>query len=43
MLKDVMSNETELNKAVDELTKKELKAGVQTIQYQINTLMTTNG
>ena len=23
--------------------KEELKAGVQTIQYQINTLMTTNG
>lgn len=43
MLKDVMSNKDELNKAVDELTKKELKAGVQTIQYQINTLMTTNG
>ena len=43
MLKSVMSDEAELNKAVDELTKKELKAGVQTIQYQINTLMTTNG
>lgn len=43
MLKNVMSDEAELNKAVDELTKKELKAGVQTIQYQINTLMTTNG
>ena len=28
---------------VDMLTKKELAAGVQTIQYQINTLMTTNG
>lgn len=28
---------------VDKFTYKELKAGVQTIQYQINTLMTTNG
>lgn len=43
MLKDVVSNEEELKSTVDELTKKELKAGVQTIQYQINTLMTTNG
>ena len=25
------------------MTKKELEAGIQTIQYQINTLMTTNG
>ena len=32
-----------LNKAVEEMTRKELRAGVQTIQYQINTLMTTNG
>ena len=28
---------------VDALVQKELEAGVQTIQYQINTLMTTNG
>ena len=28
---------------VDERVRAELKAGVQTIQYQINTLMTTNG
>ena len=28
---------------VDERVKSELKSGVQTIQYQINTLMTTNG
>ena len=34
----------EENKAVvDKLLRKELEAGVQTIQYQINTLMTTNG
>ena len=28
---------------VDERLREELNAGVQTIQYQINTLMTTNG
>lgn len=43
LLKDVVSDNFELNKTVDELLKKELEAGVQTIQYQINTLMTTNG
>ncbi len=32
-----------INKMADEQTNDELKAGVQTIQYQINTLMTTNG
>ena len=32
-----------LEKAVQVSLKEELKAGVQTIQYQINTLMTTNG
>ncbi len=33
----------ETKKIVDMRLKTELKAGVQTIQYQINTLMTTNG
>lgn len=32
-----------LNRLVDEETEIELKAGVQTLQYQINTLITTNG
>ncbi|MCI8514673.1 MAG: anaerobic ribonucleoside-triphosphate reductase [Lachnospiraceae bacterium] len=32
-----------LEKLVKDRAKDELKAGVQTIQYQINTLMTTNG
>ena len=32
-----------LEKLVDAETRKELASGVQTIQYQINTLMTTNG
>lgn len=33
----------QLNKEVDDLLKQELKDGVQTIQYQVNTLLTTNG
>ena len=33
----------ELDKIVNIMLKDEIKAGVQTIQYQINTLMTTNG
>ena len=32
-----------LDKLVDARLREEVKAGVQTIQYQINTLMTTNG
>jgi ribonucleoside-triphosphate reductase len=32
-----------LERLVDDRLKDELKSGVQTIQYQINTLMTTNG
>lgn len=36
-------NKELLEKVVDIRVKDELKAGVQTIQYQINTLMTTNG
>lgn len=36
-------NEDAKNKIVEMRLKDELKAGVQTIQYQINTLMTTNG
>lgn len=43
MLKDTLTNETDLDQAVEKLTQKELSSGVQTIQYQINTLMTTNG
>ena len=37
------ANAEEKAKIVDMRLKDELKAGVQTIQYQINTLMTTNG
>lgn len=36
-------DEETINRLVDERVKDELKSGVQTIQYQINTLMTTNG
>lgn len=41
--KDVISNPRELEYAVATSLQKELESGVQTIQYQINTLMTTNG
>lgn len=43
LLKDCISNPVELEKTIEALMKKELASGVQTIQYQINTLMTTNG
>lgn len=43
MLKDSITDINELNKTVETLLKKELSSGIQTIQYQINTLMTTNG
>ena len=35
--------EDEIDLVVEKMLKKELESGVQTIQYQINTLMTTNG
>lgn len=43
LLKDTITDVEELNRTVDALLNKELASGVQTIQYQINTLMTTNG
>ena len=36
-------DEATLERLIDERLRYELKGGVQTIQYQINTLMTTNG
>ena len=36
-------SQEEVDKLLEIRTRDELKAGVQTIQYQINTLMTTNG
>ena len=43
LLKDDVTDVDELNKIVDKMLQRELAAGIQTIQYQINTLMTTNG
>ena len=43
MLKDIILDIDQLNKSVEKLLQKELESGVQTIQYQVNTLMTTNG
>lgn len=43
MLEGVISSKAELSQTVEALMAKELASGVQTIQYQINTLMTTNG
>ena len=40
--KGKLSNDT-ISDLVEDKVRAELKAGVQTIQYQINTLMTTNG
>lgn len=42
LLKDIVQQD-ELDDAVSALLQKELQSGVQTIQFQINTLMTTNG
>ena len=42
-LKDIITDTNELNTTVSTLLQKELEAGIQTIQYQINTLLTTNG
>ena len=43
MVQDLGMSENLQKEMVDILLRKELEAGVQTIQYQINTLMTTNG
>ena len=43
MVQDLGMSEKLQKEMVDILLRKELEAGVQTIQYQINTLMTTNG
>lgn len=40
---DASLSDESVKKIVDRRLKEELSAGVQTIQYQINTLMTTNG
>ena len=43
LLKDTINSIDELNNTVDALVKKEVASGVQTLQYQIFTLATTNG
>lgn len=43
LLKDTINSIDELNNTVDKLVKKEIASGVQTIQYQIQTLATSNG
>ena len=35
--------EDQFNKIIEDKVKEEVKKGIQMIQYQINTLMTTNG
>ena len=41
--KSILDNENDIKKMADALTQKDLESGIQTIQYQINTLMTSNG
>ncbi len=43
LLKESIPDEANREEIANVLLQKELEAGVQTIQYQINTLMTTNG
>lgn len=42
-MEDIGLKGEQLDRAVNKLLKKEIESGVQTIQYQINTLMTCNG
>lgn len=43
LAKEILKDEKDALNIAKAMTKKELEAGIQTIQYQINTLMTTNG
>ena len=43
LAKEILTDEKDIENIARAMTKKELEAGIQTIQYQINTLMTTNG
>lgn len=40
---EILNDESQAEKMADALTKRDLESGIQTIQYQINTLMTSNG
>ncbi len=43
LAQEILTDEEEIKKMADALTKRDLESGIQTIQYQINTLMTSNG
>ena len=43
LAREILTDEEEIQKMADALTKRDLESGIQTIQYQINTLMTSNG
>lgn len=42
-LADICHNNSDIERIVDKRLKKEIRKGIQTIQYQLVTLMTTNG
>lgn len=42
-LKDIKLEKNEKEKLIEERLKKEVNGGIQTIEYQVNTLMTANG
>ena len=41
--KEILGDSDKAKEMADALTKRDLESGIQTIQYQINTLMTSNG
>src|SRR5699024_3687793 len=43
LTRETIEDEKMAEKMADKMTKKDLESGIQTIQYQINTLMTSNG
>ena len=43
LLTPIITDKNELQKAVESMVKQDIEKGVQTIQYQINTLNSTNG
>lgn len=43
LAKETLSSEDQALTMADAMTQKDLESGIQTIQYQINTLMTSNG
>ena len=43
LTREILDNDIDIKAMAEALTKKDLESGIQTIQYQINTLMTSNG